>query len=48
LSGQLARTYFMPFALVAVAAVARLRAALHQLLVGRCTLCILQLHLLLV
>jgi len=33
LSGQLAHTYFMPFALVATACVARLRAALHQLAV---------------
>ena len=33
LSGQLAHTYFMPFALIATASVARLRAGLHQLVV---------------
>ena len=33
LSGQLAHTYFMPFALIATASVARLRASLHQLVV---------------
>ena len=33
LSGQLAHTFFMPFALVAVASIARLRACLHQLAV---------------
>lgn len=33
LSGQLAHTFFMPFALVAVASIARLRTCLHQLIV---------------
>jgi hypothetical protein len=33
LTAQLAHTYFMPFALTATAAVARLRAGLHQLVV---------------
>lgn len=33
LNGQLAHTYFMPFALIATASVARLRASLHQLVV---------------
>ena len=32
LEGQLAHTYFMPFALVATSAVARIRAAMHQLM----------------
>lgn len=32
LEGQLAHTYFMPFALVATAAVARIRTAMHQLM----------------
>ena len=32
LEGQLAHTYFMPFALVATAAVARIRTAMHQLI----------------
>ena len=32
LVGQLAHTFFMPFALVALAAIARLRAATHQLI----------------
>ena len=33
LSGQLAHTFSMPFALVAVASIARLRTCLHQLIV---------------
>lgn len=32
LVGQLAHTFFMPFALVALAAIARLRASMHQLI----------------